>query len=298
MTTAAQHEPGLDRVEDREVELRRERLDAARAGASRSRRSRRASCAARAARAAGSVSRSSSASSSAAKGTASGSSARSRAVGGAEEPVAAVQHRRGRGQPGLRGRRRTSRRRGGTRTSSPRRGGGAHARRPQAEVDLLAVALAERLLVEPAAAARRRLARISMQNPTPVITSGRRPSELGARRSSAQRRSAGRSPSRSNASMIVRGSVQMEPKFVSGVTVATSGRPAGLDQPVEPAGGHQRVGVEDHHVAAVAARPRFTVRTKPRFSGLRSTRTGTPWSPSRRRSRYSDDGRARATRRR
>ena len=63
-----------------------------------------------------------------------------------------------------------------------------------------------------------------MQNPTPVITSGRSPSEWRAT-NAPHSSMPGSSPSSANASMIVRGRVQIEPKFVSGVTVATS-RPA------------------------------------------------------------------------
>ena len=89
--------------------------------------------------------------------------------------------------------------------------------------------------------------------------------------------------------MTVAGSVQIEPKFVSGVTVATSGSDAPVStmrssQPAVTCVSALRITTSPR----VSRRPRLTVRTNPRFSSLRSTRTGTACSPSPNRSTYSD----------
>ena len=128
----------------------------------------------------------------------------------------------------------------------------ADARRAQAEVDLLAVALARTCPRRGGRRGRARARVTYMQKPTPVITSGSSPSEW-SRRNAAHSSIRGFAPSSANASMIAAGSVQIDPWLVSGVTVATSGSAAAAARLVEPALGHRGVGVEDHDVAARAA---------------------------------------------
>ena len=68
--------------------------------------------------------------------------------------------------------------------------------------------------------------------------------------------------------------MQIDPWLVSGVTVATSGSAAAAasrsSQPSVTAVSEFRITTSP----AASRRPRFTVRTKPRFSGLCSTVTG------------------------
>ncbi len=125
---------------------------------------------------------------------------------------------------------------------------------PQAEVDLLAVAAPERLLVEEAAPVERVAGDVHAEaDPGDDLGTHRRPS--GGPRTRRTRRCEASSPSRSKASMIERGKVQIDPKLVSGVTVATSVGAGRVDETVEPALGHDGVGVEHHHVAAAGPEP-------------------------------------------
>ena len=124
----------------------------------------------------------------------------------------------------------------------------ADARRAEAEVDLLAVAAAERVLVEAARTDRARARVTYMQKPTPVITSGSSRSEC----------------SRTNAAhSSIRGFGALERERLddrrgqrADRSVARQrrdrrdvGERRGRGEAVEPAVGHRGVGVEDHDVA-------------------------------------------------